>query len=126
MAKYTYLPWVRQGLISAATSNDIVDGRIQLTVNAEISDGAGGTTKTQPVKIMLFGPEHVTGIDKMATVRGSTIPADQTPDFEPYYFPMIEFDPPDFPWLFTPEVTVNNRLTPWICLIAVEKRDGVK
>jgi hypothetical protein len=45
-------------------------------------------------------------------------------DFEPNYFPLIEFDRPDFPWLFTPALPdANKRLMPWICLIVVRK-DG--
>ena len=47
-------------------------------------------------------------------------------DFEPNYFPCIEFDRPDFPWLFTPaRAEANARLRPWLCLIIVRKQDGV-
>jgi hypothetical protein len=47
-------------------------------------------------------------------------------DFEPNYFPAIEFDRPDFPWLFTPaKANDKGRLRPWICLVVVRKQDGV-
>jgi hypothetical protein len=43
-------------------------------------------------------------------------------DFEPNYFPLIEFDRADFPWLFTPAVPgADRRLQPWICLVVVPK-----
>jgi len=125
MDTFTYLPYVRQGLISAATSTDLVGGRIQLKVKTEISNGAGDTIQTKDVTIVLFGPGDVLGINTDAVIRGTPNPPDQRPDFEPNYFPFIEFDQPDFPWLFTPQVPENNRLQPWICLIVVEKRDGV-
>lgn len=123
MATYTYLPWVREGLISAVTG-PASDGRIELTVQADISGGSGATT--QPVRILLFGPGDVTGFDARQVIR--TDPPALTTDFEPNYFPLVEFDRPDFPWLFTPAAPDSkNRLKqPWICLIAVEKRDGVE
>ena len=31
-----------------------------------------------------------------------TEPRHLATDFEPNYFPAIEFDRPDFPWIFTP------------------------
>src|SRR5262249_46364956 len=38
----------------------------------------------------------------------------------PNYFPLIEFDRPDFLWLFTPIAADNaGHLQPWICLVAV-------
>ena len=47
-------------------------------------------------------------------------------DFEPNYFPAIEFDRPDFPWLFTPaKADDTGRLRPWLCLVVVRKQEGV-
>ena len=41
-------------------------------------------------------------------------------DFEPNYFPGIEFDRPDFPWLFTPaKAGADAKLRPWLCLVVV-------
>ena len=41
----------------------------------------------------------------------------RTADFEPNYLACIEFDNPDFPWLFTPAAAGSNgRLRPWLVL----------
>jgi hypothetical protein len=38
---------------------------------------------------------------------------------------VVEFDLPDFPWLFSPYAPdAQDRLQPWICLAAVEKTEG--
>ncbi len=50
--------------------------------------------------VRLRGPADVVGIDANQIVRMDPQPG--TDDFEPNYFPCIEFDRPDFPWLFTP------------------------
>ena len=49
-----------------------------------------------------------------------------TSNFEPNLFPAIEFDRPDFPWLFTPlSEGANDQLRPWIVLVVVKKQEGV-
>src|SRR6266540_2912451 len=122
MATYTYLPWVRQGLIGAVGAGTVSDGRLGLAVKVKVSGGGGGTT--QPVDVLLFGPGDVTGFDVRQVIR--TDPPNFTSDFEPNYFPLIEFDRPDFPWLFTPLAPDSkNQLPPWLCLIAVERGEGV-
>ena len=43
------------------------------------------------------------------------------------YFPAVEFDRPDFPWLFTPaKADAHGRLRPWLCLVVVRKQQGVE
>jgi hypothetical protein len=64
------------------------------------------------------------GIDPQQIVR--TEPAG-TNNFEPNYFPAVEFDRPDFPWLFTPaKADQQGRLRPWLCLIVVREQLGVE
>ena len=75
-------------------------------------------------QVRLYGPGDVTGIDPQQVVR--TDPRHQATDFEPNYFPAIEFDRPDFPWLFTPaQATTDGKLRPWLCLVVVRKQEGV-
>ena len=75
-------------------------------------------------QVRLYGPGDVTGIDPQQVVR--TEPRNLAKDFEPNYFPFIEFDRPDFPWLFTPaQANATGRLRPWVCLVVVRKQDGV-
>jgi hypothetical protein len=53
-------------------------------------------------------------------------PRPGTADFEPNYFVAIEFDRPDFPWLFTPaKADPSARLRPWLCLVVVRDQPGV-
>ena len=60
------------------------------------------TADTPPpeLTVHLYGPGDVIGIDPRHVIR--TEPRDQTVNFEPNYLAGIEFDYPDFPWLFTP------------------------
>jgi hypothetical protein len=76
------------------------------------------------VDVQLYGPGDVTGMDAREVIRIE--PPRSMVDFEPNYFPSIEFDRPDFPWLFTPgNADTKKQLRPWICLIVV-KKDGAK
>src|SRR5262245_44857164 len=95
-ANYIFLPWVRQG---AASSIQVPDrsanqpGVVTVSVQLHINDDP------TPVKqdVRLYGPGDVTGIDQQQVIR--TEPRHLSMDFEPNYFPAIEFDRPDFPWL---------------------------
>jgi len=118
---YSYLPWVRQGIAGAIEKtddqgDDKLPSRVELGMEVHLNqDGA-----PIPVAVRLYGPGDVTGFDARQVVR--TDPVHLTQDFEPNYFPLIEFDRPDFPWLFTPaKANAKDQLRPWICLVAVEK-----
>ena len=74
--------------------------------------------------VSLYGPADVTAIDPRQIVRVQ--PRHLTTNFESNFFPLIEFDRPDFPWLFTPaKPGAGERLRPWMCLVVVRKRPGV-
>ena len=45
---------------------------------------------------------------------------DSTTNFEPNYLVGIEFDTPDFPWLFTPAAPAGDRIRPWTTLIVLK------
>jgi hypothetical protein len=94
-------------------------GVASLTVLLRIND-----TDTPERQVRLVGPGDITGIDQQQVVR--TEPRHLAMDFEPNYFPAIEFDRPDFPWLFTPaRADANQKLRPWLCLVVVQKQEGV-
>src|SRR4051812_45141937 len=98
-ANYLFLPWVRQGAASAIQTRDSLTanqaGVASLSVRLRINDA-----EDIDRQVRLYGPGDITGIDPQQVVR--TEPSHQTSGFEPNYFPAIEFDRPDFPWLFTP------------------------
>ncbi len=122
MAKYAFLPWARQGLAGALDGTSPVEGRATLKASAQVSTGAA-PMDTTPVTLILQGPGDVAGLDVAHVLR--TDPAAGAPGTETDFFPLVEFDRPDLPWLFTPVGTAGTQLRPWICLIVVEQRDGV-
>src|ERR1700752_1270418 len=97
-ANYLFLPWVRQGAAAGIQTTDMTAaqaGAVSVTMNLSIN-----ATPAVQQRVRLYGPGDVTGIDQQQIVR--TEPRAQSTDFEPNYFPAIEFDRPDYPWLFTP------------------------
>jgi hypothetical protein len=81
---------------------------------------SGETARDIDVPVRLYGPGDVTGLDPREVVR--TEPASLSTDFEPNYFPLIEFDHPDLPWMFSPKVPdAAGRVHPWICLVTVRQ-----
>jgi hypothetical protein len=123
LGKYHFLPWLRRG-IGAAIGNADVDplpDRAKLQVHLAIDATLNGTvTPVSPPDtiVMVYGPGDILGIDPNIVIR--TEPRNLTSNFEPNYLAGIEFDSPDFPWLFTPAAPVDDRLRPWIALIALK------
>jgi hypothetical protein len=112
-AALRFLPWVRQGAAA-----EMADGG-----GVEVKFKVNGADLTMPMR--LLGPGAVTGIDPKQVIRMEPRPG--TVDFTPYNFPAVEFDRPDFPWLFTPlKADGNERIRPWICLVVVRKQPGVE
>ncbi|MEP6729176.1 MAG: hypothetical protein ABJE10_00995 [bacterium] len=120
-ASLSFLPWVRQGAASAITTPDAPAILPTTTVSASLTLNAAPVSG---VAVTLRGPGDVIGLDPNQIVR--TDPRAGTHDFEPNCFPSIEFDRPDFPWLFTPATAdAQKRLRPWLCLVVVRKQAGV-
>lgn len=120
-ARYRFLPWVRLG----AGSTDVdplgaglpahATRRVTLRVNDR---------RDVPVTTRLHGPGDVVSIDTRLVVR--TDPPHLASEFEPNYFPLIELDRPDLPWLFTPATgDGDGRLRPWLVLVTVRRQPGV-
>ena len=122
-AKVAFVPWVRQGAAAALTTVD----SLAATQNVPVRLTAALTLNAAPpvsVDVRLLGPGDVAGIDLQQIVR--TDPRHGSVDFEPNYFAAIEFDRPDFPWLFTPaKADGSARLRPWLILIVVRRQEGV-
>jgi hypothetical protein len=122
-AEFRLFSWMRQGLLAGfarttGSSAPTAPGRLVVPVHLAIN-GARGVD----VPLQLHGPGDVTGLDVREVIR--TEPQHFTNGFEPNYFPIVEFDRPDFPWLFTPAVPDGDkRLRPWICLVAVRKESA--
>jgi hypothetical protein len=125
-SSYTFLSWVRQGAVSAIKTVDRLDppldSRVQMDVAVRLN---GSNTDDAAVKARLYGPGDVTGFVARQVLIPTT-PQHLTANFEPNFFPSVEFDRSDFPWLFTPaKANSIEQLRPWICLVVVEQRDNL-
>ena len=122
ISNYIFLPWVRQGAAGGIQTPDMSTGQpgvASMSVTLRINNSANVERRVQ-----LYGPGDVTGIDPQQVIRMEPPPL--STDFEPNYFPAIEFDRPDFPWMFTPATADSaGRLRPWLCLVVVQKQVGV-
>jgi hypothetical protein len=122
-ASVVFLPWVRQGAAGAINVSDTLGANMRGAVDLKATL-AINSVQGDPVTVRLRGPADVVGIDPNEIVRVD--PKPNTTDFEPNYFPGIEFDRADFPWLFTPaKAGENAKLRPWLCLVVVRQQEGV-
>ncbi len=128
-ANLSFLPWVRQGLAASISNTDAIPPPkagtiIPITASVPITLKVNDTALATEATVHLRGPADVVGIDVHQVVR--TEPRPGSSNFESNLFPSIEFDRPDFPWLFTPaKATADSKLRPWLCLVVVRKQAGV-
>jgi len=126
-----FLPAVRQGLarwIKKENSN-ITRAQIDLNINIKARNKDTGiyedNDKEICVPIQLYGPGDIIGFSP--TIVARTEPQSETYDFEPNYFPFIEFSNADFIWRYSPspseKLNSNNTvkyIRPWIVLVCLE------
>ncbi|MBP7392907.1 MAG: hypothetical protein KA945_03615 [Zoogloea sp.] len=122
---YDFLPWARRGLARAHQQAQLdLSGTSALPVvqigMKLVGKGAGADETASPeLPLKVTGPGDIIGIDPRIIVR--TEPRSNNHNFEPNYLAAIEFDPPDFPWMFTPATAdANNRLMPWLALVVFD------
>jgi hypothetical protein len=121
--RYSFLPWVRHGAASAVRNPDTLGPGLPLRPLLPVGLRVNGRSDVA-ASLQLYGPGDVTGLDSRAILRSD--PPHLADGFEPNYFPAIEFDRPDLPWLFTPATgDAQGRLRPWICMVVVRKQPGV-
>jgi hypothetical protein len=125
---YSFLPYARQGLgvhihegdqDSTIRVRGSIDVRLRVT-GQKIAGGTDGADVPRPVQ--LYGPGEILGIDTKAIVR--TEPRHWITNFEPNYFPFVEFYDEDFPWRYTPAKPSpdKRRLRPWLTLVVLQER----
>lgn len=124
-ANHLFLPWVQPH--TSATAPDAFAERLTADQAASISVRVDLAINSSTVQknVRLYGPGDVTGIDPLQIVRLEPKPG--TTDFESNYFPFVEFDRPDFPWLFSStRADAQGRLRPWLVLVVVRTQAGVQ
>jgi hypothetical protein len=123
-ADLVFLPWLREGAAGAINFPDTLGSGQPSSATATIALEVNATPGPS-VNVRLMGPGDVTGLDPRQVVR--TDPASGARNFEPNHFPLIEFDRPSLPWLFTPaSANAQAKLRPWLTLITVRKQGGVR
>jgi hypothetical protein len=127
VASYDFLSYARRGAAADLTNVDPLTGTIPargplaVTLAVESRDNGDSQLDTISQTVLLYGPGDVTGIDLRHIVR--TDPADGTLNYEPNYLAGIEFDHPDFLWLFTPAAANGTRLRPWLSLVVLAETE---
>ncbi len=121
---YRFVPWARRGLVRAIGTPDAlgIDSRPRIELGLTIAadqNGNAAAPVTGAVGLRLFGPSDVVGIDTRLVLR--TDPKPNATSFEPNYLALIDFDPPDFPWMFTPAKATVQRLRPWLVLVVFDR-----
>ncbi|MFF5179794.1 DUF3892 domain-containing protein [Micromonospora sp. NPDC000316] len=116
-AQLHFLAYVRQGLAAAGAVADPIEADIPARQPVTVGVRLAGRTE-HTFDIRLYGPGDIRGIDTRQVIR--TDPPERASDFEPNNLVTIEFDRPDFPWLFTPAAPGSRqRLRPWLFLVVV-------
>jgi hypothetical protein len=127
LGRYHFQAWARRGIAASLNNPDggaSLPSRASLSVQLflDVQGGAAPNPVLPPaMPVALFGPGDVVGVDPRMVIR--TEPRQFTINFEPNYLSGIEFDTPDFPWLFTPAAPNGDRLRPWVALIVLKQSE---
>ena len=94
--------------------------RPNIKVRVKVTAKKGGTTHNENVDqdVSLIGPGDIIGIDQNLVIK--TEPVNWITNFEPNYFPHIEFYEEDFPWRYSPANPNGQKLRPWLVLVALK------
>jgi hypothetical protein len=129
IGKYTFLPWLRQGIAIKITAADLDPSvRLRATIGIELKLQAekidGGTeNRTVSKDLQLYGPGDIVGLDSKSIIK--TDPLNGITNFEPNYLAYIDFYDEDLPWRYTPAApdTGLHRLRPWIVLVVLKEEE---
>jgi hypothetical protein len=113
LGELTFLSHVRAGLAVAGTLEGTAV-RATATIKLKLTDNLN---KTRLVKqqVTLLGPGDVVGLDPSQIIR--RFPIASGVGAADNLLAFVEFDRPEFPWLFTPGQPLQGRLQPWVALV---------
>jgi hypothetical protein len=123
LGNHVFLPWLRRGISTQTSRVDGLGGpEARAAIDIGVSIGPGPLSTTAPgnvsISLGLYGPGDIRGLDNRVVIR--TWPRPNVFEAEPNYFPLIELDPADLPWRYTPaRANPADRLRPWLCLIVL-------
>ncbi|MCP4308888.1 MAG: hypothetical protein GY788_29250 [bacterium] len=126
LSHYHFASTVRQGLAVGITDTteaqrDAARAEIDVSLHVERRSKITGQwdPDIDPIRqtLQLRGPGDIVDFEDSIVVR--TDPKPESGNFEPNYFPTIDFADPDFPWRYTPAAAAESGLTPWITLVVL-------
>ena len=118
LASYTFVPHVRSGVAATLKQPFATTLPWRANIDATLSVVTDDGSSDAGVHLSVRGPGDVKSIDTRQIIR--TYPPADKHDAETEYLAHVEFDRPDFPWMFTPAgPDASGRLTPWIALVVV-------
>ena len=125
IATYTFLPWLRQGIVNQISGNsgNRATIPIKLVVEGENVEGAEKQSITVSKDIEIYGPGDITGLDPQSIVKVE--PRNWITNFEPNYLPYIDFYDEDLPWRYSPDTPSNHRLKPWLALVVLKEGEFI-
>jgi hypothetical protein len=103
--------------------SEATPGQLTATLDIKIIDDSGAEHIVGSQALMLRGPGDVVAISPNMIARIE--PLAGTTDFEPNYFPYIEFVDPDFPWRYSLDIVSasSTRAHPWLSLIVISAKE---
>ncbi|MCP4403231.1 MAG: hypothetical protein GY801_38725 [bacterium] len=117
----TFLPFLkRQPPLPIEESKP---GQLAATLKLKIVDNKGDENSVGSQVLTLRGPGDILGISRNMIARVE--PPPRTHDFEPNYFPFVEFVDPDFPWRYSLDTVVasSHKVHPWLSLIVLSAEE---
>jgi hypothetical protein len=117
LGNFSFVPWVRSGLSAAvqAPAQDPVRGSVDVSVTIEDNVGHSAVVSNT---LFLNGPGDVVAIDPTQIIR--RVPQPGTVDAEESFVAQIEFDLPEYPWLFSPFPSSGEIVKPWLVLVVCD------
>src|SRR6266699_3012548 len=113
----TFLPFMkRQPPLPIAENSS---GQLTATLDLQIIDDSNSQHPVGSKVLILRGPGDVVGISPNLIARVEPLPG--THNFEPNYFPYIEFVDPDLPWRYSLDNVAASSTSsfPWLNLIVL-------
>ena len=127
--QYNFISCVRKGIANEIKdlSADKTRPIVPVSFDLQAKDTTIATINKSGDLIQLFAPSDILGYDtNKLHIRSE--PKPNIGDFEPNYFPFIEFKAADFLWRFTPQAIAKDAkgLIPWITLLVLQVQEGDK
>jgi hypothetical protein len=107
--------WQRSGVFGLA-SGALEQGRLRAALTLTLRDRDNAADRVdESVEFLVLGPRDALGLQPGAVV--TMMPPPESLNAETTKLVYVELAAPDLPWRYTPEVTSDLSLRPWIVLI---------